>query len=130
MESTGKRKKKRKYTDVKMDYVPPKDGHTAPFVGYFPTGFDPAKVTLAGNDGEDSPSLSELVVFQNTQKFKQRQLQLVARTQGSVEFVGTNYTGEAAGWQPCSYALGVFNRDEGTLKLVPLAGERVCCVLR
>jgi hypothetical protein len=40
-----------------------------------------------------------------------------------------NYTAEAAAWQPCSYVIGVFDKEKGSLKLVPLGGEKVPTLL-
>jgi hypothetical protein len=61
-------------------------------------------------------------------KAKQHQL-VMATSQGQVDFVGMNYTAEAAAWQPCSYFIGVFDKEKGSLKLVPLGGEKVPTLL-
>lgn len=109
--------------DVKMDYVPSKEGCARPFVTYFPTGFDPL------GDGEDhgdaAAALASVKAYQGADKMRSKQTQLVASTHGQVDFVGMNYAGEAAAWQPCSYALGVYNKETAALQLVPLAGEKV-----
>lgn len=119
-----KKRKKRESLEVKMDYVPSKEGRGRPFVSYFPTGFDPVRAATANAESR----LTEIKAYQGVEKLRAKQTQLVASTQGQVDFVGLNYTGEAAMWNPCSYALGVFDKEKGTLKLVPLAGEKVLVV--
>lgn len=124
------KKKKKKTTteakqpaqDVKMDYVPSRDGHARPFVTYFPTGFDPVG---EADHGDAAAALSSMKAYQGADKLKAKQTQLVASTHGKVDFVGMNYAGEAAAWQPCSYALGVYDKEKCTLQLVPIAGEKV-----
>lgn len=108
--------------DVRMDYVPSKEGRARPFVAYFPTGFDPLG---EADHGDAAAALSSVKVYQGVDKLKAKQTQLVASTHGQVDFVGLNYAGEAAAWQPCSYALGVYDKEKGTLQLVPLAGEKI-----
>lgn len=108
--------------DVRMDYVPSRDGRARPFVAYFPTGFDPLG---EADHGDAAAALSSVKAYQGVDKLKAKQTQLVASTHGQVDFVGMNYAGEAATWQPCSYALGVYDREKCTLQLVPLAGEKV-----
>lgn len=122
-EKEKKKKKRRKeHEDIKMDYVPSKEGRARPFVAYFPTGYDPV---AAAENGIDGAGLAGVKWYQGADKMKARHTQLVASTHGQVDFVGLNYAGEAATWQPCSYALGVYDKEKGTLKLVPLAGEKV-----
>lgn len=121
MESPGQssKKRKRKRTIVQTEYIPPQSGFGCPFVGYFPSGYDPVK------NGDASSSL-EVGVYQNTRKIKSKQLQLVARPkEASVDFVGTNYSGENSLWQPCNYLMGVFDKETSTLKLVPISGGRI-----
>ena len=85
-------------------------------MGYFPSGFDP--------NGDRSSTVAR--VFRNKDKPKRLQL-VVSQNNGSkVDFVGTNYTGEAAaGHQHCSYALGVLDKETQTLKIVPIASNKV-----
>jgi len=124
-----KKKKKKSTTtvakpvqDVKMDYVPSRDGLARPFVAYFPTGFDPIS---EADHGDGAAALASVKAYQGVEKLKAKQTQLVASTHSQVDFVGMNYAGEAAAWQPCSYALGVYDKEKCTLQLVPLAGEKV-----
>lgn len=42
-----------------------------------------------------------------------------------MDYVGTNFGPEAAGAVPCNHAVGLYDPTEGTLKLVPLGGDRV-----
>lgn len=113
-----KKKKKKQAAEVQatIQVLPELPERASPFVGYFPSGFDP-------NNGD--PSSTEVRVYRN--KDKPKRLQLVASPRGSeVDFIGTNYTGEAeAGQQHCTYALGVLDKATQTLKIVPIASNKV-----
>jgi DNA-directed RNA polymerase I subunit RPA49 len=130
-EHRKKKKKRRETVEVKMDYVPGTEGDFRPFVSYFPTGFDPvAKSEGVAAAGEESTGLADIRVYRGSDRLKAKQHQLVmATSQGQVDFVGMNYTAEAAAWQPCSYFIGVFDKEKGSLKLVPLGGEKVPTLL-
>nr|AFK41205.1 unknown [Lotus japonicus] len=55
-----------------------------------------------------------------------KRLQLVVSPAGApVEFVGTSYTGEAAAGHRAMYALGVFDKKAQTLKVVPIAANKI-----
>lgn len=43
----------------------------------------------------------------------------------NVDFVGTNYTGEATTGQSCNFALGVLDKATQTLKILPVASNKV-----
>lgn len=43
----------------------------------------------------------------------------------NVEFVGNSYKGEAMAAQLCTYALGVLDKATQTLKIMPIAGNKV-----
>ena len=40
-------------------------------------------------------------------------------------FLGTNYSGEAAAPQICTYALGVLDKETQTLRIVPITSNKV-----
>ncbi|GAU25337.1 hypothetical protein TSUD_376000 [Trifolium subterraneum] len=85
---------------------------TPPCVGYFPSGFDPVK--HPGSDG--------IQVYQH----KQKRTELVVSPAGcSVEFVGTSYKGEAAAGHTSMYALGVFDKEAKTLKVMQICGNKI-----
>lgn len=144
-QSHSKRKKKEKtkeQSQVVLDFLPTKAGHSSPFVGYFPSGFDPdqyrgkewAKDPSAAKNGgrteeEEGEACLEARGYQNTEKYKTRQHQLIVTPSGSgVDFVGSNFYGEGAVWQPGNYALAVYNKDSGTLQLLPISGSKVTCI--
>lgn len=114
----NKKKKKKRVAPVEatIQVLQELPERASPLVGYFPSGFDPNSV---------EPSSTTVRVFRNRDKPKR--LQLVATPPGSkVDFVGTNYTGEAeAGQQHCNYALGVLDKATQTLKVVPIASNKV-----
>lgn len=113
-----KKKKKKQVAEVQatIQVLPELPERASPFVGYFPSGFDPYN---------GDPSSTEVRVYRN--KDKPKRLQLVASPPGSkVDFIGTNYSGEAeAGQQHCTYALGVLDKATQTLKIVPIASNKV-----
>ncbi|XP_042479041.1 DNA-directed RNA polymerase I subunit RPA49 [Macadamia integrifolia] len=118
MEKKKKKKKtkKRKRLDVKMEVISEQPNKIAPLVGYFPSGFDPQKI-----EEDEEPEVS---VFRN--KKRPNRLQLVVSPNGSnVNFVGTNYTGEATAAQVCTYALGVLDKETQSLKIVPIASNKI-----
>ncbi|XP_057975919.1 DNA-directed RNA polymerase I subunit rpa49 [Malania oleifera] len=116
-----KKKKKRKRLDVTMQVVREHPDKIAPLVGYFPSGFDPSG---KGGDGDQCEPPPRVRVFRNTRKTGRLQL-VVSPDDSKVEFVGTNYSGEAASAQLCTYALGVLDKDAGTLKIVPIASNKI-----
>ena len=99
-------------TDVTVDAS--FTGAAAPVVGYFPTGYDP----LAA----DQPPSARL--FRH-EKHRNRVELVVSAPGKGPDFVGRSYAGEAAARQLCGYALGVLDKASGTLKIVPIAANKV-----
>ncbi|XP_027335914.1 DNA-directed RNA polymerase I subunit rpa49 [Abrus precatorius] len=104
--------------EVTVEVVHEHPNKTPPVIGYFPSGFDPLK-----NYGDGSgPASFQLYRHRNMPK----RLQLVVRPEGSPgEFVGTSYSGEAAAGHRAMYALGVLDKEAGSLKIVPIAGNKI-----
>ncbi|KAI5068500.1 hypothetical protein GOP47_0016845 [Adiantum capillus-veneris] len=124
----SRKRKKRKKMDVSLDFVPAKEGHACPFVGYFPSGFDPLqfKQEHETQSEQEDPGRLKVSAYQNTEKYKTRQHQVVVTPPDTtLDFVGTNYLGEGAMWQPGNYVLGVFDKESLTLQLLPLSGTKV-----
>lgn len=118
-----KKRKKKKHVNVKMEVVHEHPEKIPPLVGYFPSGFDPYKP----QDHESGPPPT-VKVFRN--KARANRLQLVVSPNDSkVNFVGTSYSGEAASAQVCTYALGVLDKETQTLKIVPIASNKVFLIL-
>ncbi|KAL2534043.1 DNA-directed RNA polymerase [Abeliophyllum distichum] len=118
--ATKSRKKmkkiKKEQIDVKIQTVAEKKDKISPIIGYFPSGYDPLK-----NHSEAEPSVE---VYRNVKK--SNRLQMVVRPHGSqVDFVGTNYSGEAMAPQLCKYALGVLDKDTQTLRIVPIESNKI-----
>ncbi|KAL7180423.1 hypothetical protein ACSBR1_043592 [Camellia fascicularis] len=120
-----KKKKKKKKMKKKKENIHVKKIETfsehpdkiAPLVGYFPSGFDPLKEE---SSTQEQPKVR---VFRHENRTKR--LQLVVSPNGSqVNFVGTNYSGEATAPQLCNYALGVLDKESQTLKIVPIASNK------
>lgn len=115
-----KKKKRVLSMDAKIQVLSNQPQKTPPVVGYFPSGFDPHKDA----DKEQSRSVRARVY---KHKNRPNRMQLVVSPTGSnVDFVGTNYLGEAtAGKQHCTYALGVLDKATQSLKIVPIASNMV-----
>lgn len=99
---------------AKVEVVREHQDKTPPVVGYFPSGFDPLNV-----DGT-----TRFQVYRHRNMRKRLQL-AVSPAASPVDYVGTNYSGEAATGHPSRYALGVFDKETGTLKVVPIAANKV-----
>ncbi|GLT60803.1 hypothetical protein SLA2020_335520 [Shorea laevis] len=96
-----------------------------PFVGYFSSGYDPLR-DYSGNNSEGSDGIgSTRVRAYRSQKWPKRVQMVVSPSQSKVDFVGTNYSGEATIGQRYKYALGVFDKESQSLKIVPVACDRV-----
>ncbi|KAL3623526.1 hypothetical protein CASFOL_032342 [Castilleja foliolosa] len=106
-----------------ISYQP--DTKSSPVIGYFPSGYDPLK-NSNDPDSESGPNASVKVYRSvNSRNPKNTRMQVVVGASGSlVNFVGTNYSGEATTPQLCSYTLGVLDKETGVLKMVPIAANR------
>ncbi|GER52365.1 DNA-directed RNA polymerase I subunit rpa49 [Striga asiatica] len=96
------------------------DLKTSPIVGYFSSGYDPLKNSKGSNSG--------VKVYRsvNSRNPRNPRMQVsVEASRSQLNFVGTNYSGEATTPQLCNYALGVLDKETGILKMVPIAGNRI-----
>ncbi|KAL5755647.1 hypothetical protein ACOSP7_020049 [Xanthoceras sorbifolium] len=124
-----------------VQFIPDQPNKTPPLVGYFPSGFDPNKSQdrefRSENGGEDrdpdgessaAAAAARVRVYRNMNERKNKtgRLELVVSPAGSgVEFVGTSYSGEAMAPQFCQYAVGVLDKKSQTLKIVPIASNKI-----
>ncbi|KAG6493673.1 hypothetical protein ZIOFF_048666 [Zingiber officinale] len=112
---SGSKKRKWKRVNVAMEGVSETADHVAPIVGYFPSGFDPH-----GHANGDP----KIKVFRNKRRPNRLEL-VVSPSDSSVDFVGRSYAGEAAVPQICNYAVGVLDKESQTLKIVPIASNKI-----
>ncbi|XP_015698036.1 DNA-directed RNA polymerase I subunit rpa49 [Oryza brachyantha] len=91
----------------------------APIVAYFPTGYDP--LAAAARKGKE-PSRTRL--FRQTKHPTRIEL-VVGAPGGGPDFVGRSFAGEAVLPQHTGYALGVLDKASGTLKVVPIASNKI-----
>ncbi|GLU05411.1 hypothetical protein SLE2022_225130 [Rubroshorea leprosula] len=102
---------------AKVQVIPDDPNKIAPIVSYFSSGYDPCK------NRNNPPSVK---VFRNKSERKASRLQVVVKPSDSnVEFAGTNYSGEAAAAQLCRYSLGVLDKETQTLKIIPIAANKI-----
>lgn len=125
-----KKKKKKKKTgdeephslDVKIETSGENPNKQSPVVGYFPTGYDPLKHRIEGGGQQEAEA--RVKVYRNVKRTNRIQL-VVTPNKSKVDFVGTNYSGEATGVQLCTYGLGILDKSTQTLKIVPVAANKV-----
>ncbi|KAG9441916.1 hypothetical protein H6P81_017770 [Aristolochia fimbriata] len=124
-EERGNSKEKKKKVEVDMECFSEVSDRVAPFVGYFPSGYDPWKGKNPDGE-EDAEEVLPNVRAYRSKKFPNRMELVVTPKEAPVDFVGTNYSGEAAATtQVCTYALGVLDKETQTLKIVPIAGNKI-----
>ncbi|ESQ48600.1 hypothetical protein EUTSA_v10020760mg [Eutrema salsugineum] len=129
-EKKKKMKKKKKTTsetenhdegetmEINVKEISEKPDRVPPIVAYFASGYDPC----AQSGERESPTVT---VYRNKLESKKR-LQVVVSPPGkSVEFVGSNYTGEQAARQTCVYKLGVLDKETQTLRILPIAHNKI-----
>ncbi|XP_078429520.1 DNA binding / DNA-directed RNA polymerase [Wolffia australiana] len=117
-----KKKSKKKQLNVRVEAVTESADRSAPLVGYFPSGYDPLKGAEEGQE-------PKIRVFRHPQRAARLELVVSPRlndgSESNVEFVGTSYTGEATNPQFCTYALGVINKETQSLRIVPIAANKI-----
>ncbi|XWS62153.1 hypothetical protein CRYUN_Cryun07bG0186500 [Craigia yunnanensis] len=126
---------KKENFQVKIQLFQEQPNKIPPLVVYFPSGYDPCKINPQtqqegegeGEEGSNNQSNPPRVkVFRNIAQRKNNRLQVVVSPSGSnVDFVGSGYSGEAAAAQVCRYSLGVLDKETGTLKIVPIASNKI-----
>ena len=118
--STHHQRKKRKVLDVEVSVKEPDEGEKAPYVARFPSGVDP--LPLVGATGEtDEPKLRFKAYGGPGAKTRH----ILVGEGDHVDYFGRSYGVESQNWNPCQYALGVFNRKTKTLELAPIAADKV-----
>lgn len=112
---------------VKIQLFQDQPNKLPPLVAYFPSGYNPQTQEPQDEEGSNNQNNSPKVkVFKNVAQRKGNRLQVVVSPGGSnVDFVGSNFTGEAAAAQVCRYSLGVLDKEAGTLKIIPIATNKV-----
>ncbi|MED6223644.1 hypothetical protein PIB30_076078 [Stylosanthes scabra] len=110
-----KKKNKGELVKAKIEVVREENDKIGPVVGYFPSGFDPTSGGAAATGFH---------VYRNRRMNKRMQL-VVGSPASSVEYVGTSYAGEAAAGHSSMYAIGFFDKEKGTLKVVPIAANKI-----
>ncbi|KAE8690257.1 ADP-ribosylation factor GTPase-activating protein AGD8 [Hibiscus syriacus] len=107
---------------VKIQLFQEQSNKISPLRAYFPSGYNPYK-TQQEEGGANEPMVK---VFRNMAQRKSNRLQVVVSPGGSnVDFVGSSYMGEAAAAQVCRYSLGVLDKEAGTLKIIPIATNKI-----
>nr|XP_004305732.2 PREDICTED: DNA-directed RNA polymerase I subunit rpa49-like [Fragaria vesca subsp. vesca] len=98
--------------------IPGNPERIPPLVGYFPSGFDPTQ--------NPDPDSTKVGVFRHKERGGTRlQVVVTPNKEPKVDFVGTSYAGEAQAGELCSYGLGILDKATQTLKIVPIASNKI-----
>ncbi|XP_007039490.2 PREDICTED: DNA-directed RNA polymerase I subunit rpa49 [Theobroma cacao] len=128
---------KKENFQVKIQLFQDQPNKIPPLVAYFPSGYNPCKTDPQTRQEEEEEEEEEegpdnksnqprVKVYRNMAQRKTNRLQVVVSPSGSnVDFVGSNYSGEAAAAQVCKYSLGVLDRETRTLKIIPIASNKI-----
>ncbi|CAN1131914.1 hypothetical protein LINPERHAP2_LOCUS6682 [Linum perenne] len=142
-ESLKKSKKKKRNTDmddvdytaaaiipprtmnVKIELIQEQPDRTSPVVGYFPSGYNQSilpRVNLYKKNVQSAKIEEKSSIHR---KVPQKLELVVTPDDSKIDFVGTSYKGEASNPQLADYALGVLDKDTNTLKIMPIAGNKI-----
>ncbi|KAL9259192.1 DNA-directed RNA polymerase I subunit RPA49-like protein [Drosera capensis] len=103
---------------VKMEFIEEdSEEKVGPVVGYFPSAYNPL-------DKERHPKPPRIKLYRSVERPRRMQVVIEPKDE-RVKFVGTNYKGEAELAQHVSYGVGVLDRKNRTLKIVPIAGDKI-----
>ncbi|XP_019059098.1 PREDICTED: uncharacterized protein LOC104822775 [Tarenaya hassleriana] len=112
--------------NIRVKQISEKPDRIAPIVAYFASGYDPSDKTDGDGDGDGDGHCPDVEVYRHKAGTKSKRLQVVVSPPGSsVKFVGSNYTGEGATGQTCVYTLGVLDKEKQTLKILPIASNKI-----
>ncbi|XP_010487173.1 PREDICTED: DNA-directed RNA polymerase I subunit rpa49-like [Camelina sativa] len=108
---------------LKVTQIRERPDRISPIVAYFSTSYDPCEVDP--ETGEKVHETPKVTVYKHKDETKKRLQVVVSPPGANVEFVGTNYTGEQAAMQTTAYALGVVNREKKTIRIFPVAHNKI-----
>ncbi|KAL3528602.1 hypothetical protein ACH5RR_007924 [Cinchona calisaya] len=120
IEKEEEAKKKKENIDVKIETLGENPDKISPFLGYFPSGYDPLR-----RRSSEEAAAAEVKVYKNKKRSNRLQLVVSPNDGPQLDFVGTNYSGEATAAQLCTYGLGVLDKSTQTLKIVPIAANKI-----
>ncbi|XP_071693742.1 uncharacterized protein [Rutidosis leptorrhynchoides] len=103
--------------EVKIETVSSISDKSLPLIGYFLSGYDPIK-----RKRTEEPRVR---VLKHVKRSNRLQLVVSPNQSSHDNFVGTNHSGQAAAQQVCSYALGVFDKQTQTLKIVQIEANKI-----
>ncbi|VVB01164.1 unnamed protein product [Arabis nemorensis] len=106
---------------IKIKQISDKSDRVPPIVAYFASGYDP----FAKNPESRVIETPKVTVYRHKDESKKRLQVVVSPPDSNVEFVGSNYTGEQTARQTCVYKLGVLNKETRTLKILPIAHNKI-----
>ncbi|EOA30600.1 hypothetical protein CARUB_v10013731mg [Capsella rubella] len=108
---------------LKVKQIRERPDRISPIVAYFSTSYNPCEVDP--KTGENVNETPKVTVYRHKDETKKRLQVVVSPPGANVEFVGTNYTGEQAAMQTTAYALGIVNRKNRTIRILPVAHNKI-----
>ncbi|XP_010465269.1 PREDICTED: DNA-directed RNA polymerase I subunit rpa49 [Camelina sativa] len=108
---------------LKVTQIRERPDRISPIVAYFSTSYDPCEVDP--ETGEKVHETPKVTVYKHKDETKKRLQVVVSPPGANVEFVGTNYTGEQAAMQTTAYSLGIVNREKKTIRIFPIAHNKI-----
>lgn len=115
----AKSSSKKRRLAVSIEHAPAAEGSLAPYAAFFPAGL-PDSLHHLREEGMAEEGIT-FEAYRNTAAFKSKHQLLVGRGTG-IDYVGANFPLKQGG----RYALGLFDKADGSLKLTPVAGDKVC----
>ncbi|PIA59672.1 hypothetical protein AQUCO_00400516v1 [Aquilegia coerulea] len=103
--------------NARFEVIGEQQGKIAPIVCYYSSGFNPQ---MKNKNSEDDDGI-EIKTFRK----KSRVEVVVTPKDYKLDFVGESHSGEPAASQVCCYSLAVFDKESQTLKIVPIAANKI-----
>lgn len=116
---------KKRRLEVSIEHVPSTNSSIAPYAAFFPAGLPEIPHHPSQNGGaRNSDDGIAFEAYRSEAMFRGKHQVLVGRGKG-IDYVGTNFPIK----QGSHYAIGLFNKAEGTLQLAAVAGDKVRSLL-
>ncbi|KAF5190353.1 Dna-directed rna polymerase i subunit rpa49 [Thalictrum thalictroides] len=106
--------------NAKVEVVGKKEDKFAPIVCYYSSGFNPQRKRENSEEEEDDDGVEVKTIRTET-----RVEVVVTPKDYKLDFVGESHSGEPAASQVCCYSLAIFDKESQTLKIVPVAANKI-----
>lgn len=109
--------------ELNVETISPGNDEALPFVVTFPSGFVPE----VSSEGKGASSVGRKLAVTAYKAVDTRHLTqyTLSGSASNVNFFGTTKVTDSFVKNPCQYVLGVWNKKEKVMKLVPITGGKV-----